>query len=84
MLRAGADAERASESRRSARTDFPGSGTSRLHPNAMSSTSYVRSPPGIRTFTSSPTCLPMSERASGLVMLMLPLARSASSAPRIR
>src|SRR5208283_4924052 len=36
-------------------------------PKLMSKTSYVRSPPGILTLTSSPACLPMSERASGLV-----------------
>ncbi len=58
--------------------------SSDVHPKVISSTSYVRSPPGIRTLTSSPTCLPMSDRARGLEMLRLPFARSASSAPMIR
>lgn len=51
--------------------------------NVTSRTSYTRSPPGILTFTSSPTSLPRSERASGLVMLIEPLSRSDSSAPMI-
>src|SRR5262249_2993713 len=53
-------------------------------PKLTSRFSYSRSPPGFFIFTSPPASLPRSERASGLVMLMLPWLMSDSSAPTMR
>src|SRR5690606_17527749 len=52
--------------------------------NAISRISKVRSPPGVRTTTSSPSRRPISERASGLVTESSPCLRSASSSPTMR
>jgi hypothetical protein len=47
------------------------------------SISYSRVPPGVFTSTTSPACLPISARAMGELIDILPNFRSASSSPTI-